>query len=187
MKKLLLETDRLALMILDRSEAQLVLDYYDQNSESFQKVMPKVPSGFYTLRYHEALLMEQKLDMQKGSMLKIYVFKKGMESNIIADISLNQIIRGPLQSCFLGYKCHEKYRSQGYMLEALAAAIHHAFRELRLHRVEANIMPSNIASRKLAERLGFKEEGFSKKYLQINGRWEDHHRYAMINPESKTS
>jgi len=62
-------------------------------------------------------------------------------------------------------------------------ALRHAFRPLKLHRVEANIQPENVASIRLVERLGFRREGFSPRYLKIGGRWRDHVRYALLAEE----
>ena len=65
------------------------------------------------------------------------------------------------------------------MAEGVALALDHAFTTLHLHRIEANIQPSNIASINLVKRLGFSNEGFSRQYLKINGKWRDHERWAL--------
>ena len=67
------------------------------------------------------------------------------------------------------------------MSEALKKIINIAFNELKLHRIEANIMPKNLASQKLVQKFSFKNEGLSKKYLKINGLWEDHYHYVLLN------
>jgi [ribosomal protein S5]-alanine N-acetyltransferase len=66
------------------------------------------------------------------------------------------------------------------MTEALRAAVSHAFGDLGLHRLEANIQPGNVASIALVRRLGFQKEGFSPRYLRINGQWRDHERWALL-------
>jgi [ribosomal protein S5]-alanine N-acetyltransferase len=71
------------------------------------------------------------------------------------------------------------YAGQGLMLEGISLAIDHAFHNLDLHRIEANIQPGNIPSVKLVQKLGFTKEGFSRKYLKINGEWCDHERWAL--------
>jgi ribosomal-protein-alanine N-acetyltransferase len=73
-----------------------------------------------------------------------------------------------------------------YMREGLGLALDHAFKTLRLHRLEANIQPANTASRKLIEGLGFRLEGFSPRYLKIAGRWRDHERWAILSEEWRT-
>lgn len=187
--KPLITTKRLQLVAVDRRYAKRILAYYDRNQESFQKVMPSYPQNFLTEEYHAELLMQQNRDMEEGKMLKIYLFHEEDTEHkiIIGDLTLDRIARGPLQSCYLGYKLDEKQRGNGYMGEALETTLDFAFRILKLHRIEANIMPFNQNSIELAEKLGFKKEGFSPSYLKINGKWENHLRYALLDPEFQSS
>jgi ribosomal-protein-alanine N-acetyltransferase len=98
---------------------------------------------------------------------------------IVGFLNLGEIIRGSLQQAFLGYGGTTQGAGQGYMTEAMHLVLRHAFTELRLHRIEANIQPGNLRSIALARRCGFELEGFSPKYLKINGRWRDHERWAI--------
>jgi ribosomal-protein-alanine N-acetyltransferase len=93
--------------------------------------------------------------------------------------NISQIIRGYLQSAFLGYGAVAAYARRGYMTEGLGLVLAHAFSDLGLHRLEANIQPGNEASIALVRRGGFVKEGFSERYLKINGRWRDHERWAI--------
>lgn len=102
------------------------------------------------------------------------------DETILGAVNVNEIIRGPAQSAFLGYWIGAPYARQGYMTEALQLALRHAFTTLRLHRVEANIMPINRASIALVKRAGFRREGYSAGYLRIAGRWADHERWALL-------
>ncbi|WP_249018701.1 GNAT family N-acetyltransferase [Conexibacter sp. S30A1] len=102
------------------------------------------------------------------------------DDRILGFFNISQITRGSLQSAYLGYAVGEHYAGQGYMSEAIELLLHVAFVELELHRLEANIQPANEASRALAMRAGFKREGFSPRYLKINGRWRDHERWALL-------
>jgi [ribosomal protein S5]-alanine N-acetyltransferase len=101
---------------------------------------------------------------------------------IIGYFNISNIIRGPLQSAYLGYNGVLPYAGNGYMTEALQLVLAYVFGPLGLHRIEANIQPGNAASRALAARCGFVREGFSEKYLRIGGKWRDHERWA-INAE----
>jgi ribosomal-protein-alanine N-acetyltransferase len=98
---------------------------------------------------------------------------------IVGQFNLGQIVRGPLQSAYLGYYGVAGHGGQGYMTEGMMLVLGRAFRELRLHRVEANIQPGNLASIALARRCGFVREGFSERYLKVGGRWRDHERWAI--------
>jgi [ribosomal protein S5]-alanine N-acetyltransferase len=99
---------------------------------------------------------------------------------ILGTINLSQIFRGGFQSAYLGYQIGAEFAGQGYMTEAIELALHYAFAELKLHRLEANIQPGNVASIALVKRAGFVQEGYSRKYLKICGRWRDHERWAIL-------
>lgn len=99
---------------------------------------------------------------------------------IIGVINLNEIVWGALRSAYLGFYVGGPYAGQGLMTEGLGLVIHHAFTQMKLHRLEANIQPGNRRSLALVNRCGFIEEGFSPRYLKIGGRWRDHERWAIL-------
>ena len=98
-------------------------------------------------------------------------------------INLNNIVRGVFESAALGYWIGAPYASQGLMTEALRLMLRHAFETVRLHRVEANLLPHNKASRALVQRAGFRLEGLSPRMLRIAGKWQDHERWALLVDE----
>jgi [ribosomal protein S5]-alanine N-acetyltransferase len=98
---------------------------------------------------------------------------------IVGCVNLSQIVRGVFQSAYMGYQVFAPYARQGYMTEAMPLVLRLVFRTLKLHRVEANIQPTNAASLALVRRAGFHREGYSPRYLKIAGRWRDHERWAM--------
>lgn len=95
-------------------------------------------------------------------------------------INVSEIVRGALRSAYLGYYAFVPHAGRGYMTEGLGLALRWIFGGLRLHRVEANIQPGNGPSRALARRLGFRREGFSRRYLKVADRWCDHERWALL-------
>jgi ribosomal-protein-alanine N-acetyltransferase len=99
---------------------------------------------------------------------------------IVGSINLSQIFRGGFQNAYMGYYVGAEYAGQGYMTEAIQLMLRYAFEHLKLHRLEANIQPENIASIALARRAGFVREGYSERYLKICGRWRDHERWAIV-------
>lgn len=112
---------------------------------------------------------------------------RGEDGVIVGQVSLNEIIRGPLQQAFVGYWIAERFAGRGYMTLGLRRALGHAFSALGLRRVEANIQPHNTRSIALVRRLGFRKEGFSPGYLEIQGRRADHERWAILSEEFEGS
>ena len=107
------------------------------------------------------------------------------DGRIVGVMNLSQIARGNLQSAYLGYYAGEPYAGRGYMTEGIRLLLRRAFEELKLHRIEANIQPGNLASIALVKRAGFVKEGYSRRYLKICGRWRDHERWAIIAEDWK--
>lgn len=97
--------------------------------------------------------------------------------------NITQIFLGGFRSAYLGYSAFFPHAAQGYMTEGLRLVLREAFGPLGLHRVEANVQPENTRSIALVERLGFRREGYSPRYLKIRGRWRDHVRFAMLAEE----
>ena len=94
--------------------------------------------------------------------------------------NFSEIVRGAFRSTYLGYYGFTPWIGQGYMSEGMALTLDVAFRQMKLHRVEVNIQPTNARSVALAERTGFTREGYSPRYVKIAGRWRDHIRFAML-------
>lgn len=101
-------------------------------------------------------------------------------------VNINSVVRGRYQGASLGYAAFAPSAGRGYMAEGLTSALRHAFDELRLHRLEANIQPANKASLALVQRLGFRYEGLSPDYLYIDGAWRDHERWSITAPSPWT-
>ena len=78
-------------------------------------------------------------------------------------------------------KLDKEFVGRGYMTEVVNKVLEIAFEDLKLHRIEANIMPRNIPSIKVVQKCGFEKEGVSKKYLNVNGVWEDHYHFVKLN------
>jgi ribosomal-protein-alanine N-acetyltransferase len=105
------------------------------------------------------------------------------EGRFGGEINLNAIQRGPFQNAYVGYWIDEALAGQGLMPESVVVLARFAFEELGLHRLQISVIPRNTASRRVPEKLGFREEGTALRYLEINGVWEDHVRYAMTSED----
>jgi ribosomal-protein-alanine N-acetyltransferase len=102
---------------------------------------------------------------------------------LAGEINLSSVQRGPFQSAYVGYWIDQAHAGRGYMPEALVALARFAFEHVGLHRMQISIIPRNLRSRRVVEKLKIREEGLAQRYLEINGVWEDHIRYAITVEE----
>ena len=106
-----------------------------------------------------------------------------LQNRFVGEITLSSIQRGPLQSAYVGYWIDEAIAGRGLMPESVVTLLQYAFESLRLHRIEINIIPRNAPSRRVVEKLDLRFEGIAERYLEIDGAWEDHARYAITSEE----
>lgn len=109
------------------------------------------------------------------------------DGSIRGAIHLSEIVRGAFQSAYMGYWVDVDAAGQGWMRAGLRLALHHTFESVGLHRVEANIRPENLPSIALVRGAGFRREGFSPRYLEIDGAWRDHERWALVVEDWRAS
>jgi [ribosomal protein S5]-alanine N-acetyltransferase len=105
------------------------------------------------------------------------------DGRFAGEVSLGSVTRGPFQSAFVGYWIDEALAGNGYVPEGVVLLLRYAFEVLNLHRLEAAIVPRNGPSRRVVEKLGLRDEGTSLRFLQIQGVYEDHIRYAITADE----
>jgi [ribosomal protein S5]-alanine N-acetyltransferase len=103
-----------------------------------------------------------------------------VEGRLAGQVTIDNIVRGALRSGYLGYWIDRDVAGRGMASLAVALVCDHAFSEVGLHRVQADIRPENGPSRRLVERLGFQQEGLLRRYLDIDGDWRDHLAYALL-------
>lgn len=104
-------------------------------------------------------------------------------NDIVGVFNLNDIVRGVFQNAYMGYYVVSAYAGKGYMSLGLKQVLHKAFVDLALHRVEANIQPTNERSIQLVRANHFRKEGYSPRYLNIDGEWRDHERWAITRED----
>ena len=105
-------------------------------------------------------------------------------ATLVGGLTLCNVRRGVTQSCTLGYWIGAPHAQKGYMTAAVRAVVPFVFDSLELHRLEAACLPANAASIKLLEKTGFKREGLARRYLRINGVWQDHLLYALLDTDT---
>ncbi len=119
-------------------------------------------------------------ERQLGSGFGFGIFFKG---RFVGEVTLSSIQRGPFQNGSIGYWIDKEAAGQGLIPEAVVVVLKFAFETLRLHRIEVAIIPRNRPSRRVVEKLDMRSEGVALGFLEINGEWEDHVRYAMTAEE----
>ena len=115
-----------------------------------------------------------------------YGFGVFVDGTFAGEINISSVQRGPFQSAYVGYWIDERQAGHGYTPEAVVALCRYAFEELFLHRLQVSIIPRNRASRRVVEKLDLRCEGLAERYLEINGVWEDHLRFAITSEEWET-
>jgi len=103
---------------------------------------------------------------------------------LVGSVTLSEVLRGPLQSCFIGYYLDREHNGKGLMSEAVRLAVDFGLNKMALHRIEAGAMPHNLASIRVLEKAGFHKEGLAQKNARINGRWEDHQVLAIVRSDN---
>lgn len=112
-----------------------------------------------------------------------YAFGVFVDGVFAGEMNLSSVQRGPFQNAYVGYWIDQAQAGKSYTPEALVVVLRHSFENLALHRLQISIIPRNRASHRVVEKLAIRSEGIAQRYLEINGAWEDHVRYAMTSEE----
>lgn len=123
-------------------------------------------------------------DLREDVGYALFIFS-ATSGALVGGLTLCNVRRGVTQSCTLGYWVGANFARQGYMTAAVRAVVPFVFDLLELHRLEAACLPTNAASIKLLEKTGFKREGLARRYLRINGVWQDHLLYALLDGDPR--
>src|SRR5262245_18006870 len=123
-------------------------------------------------------------DLRTDQAYPFFLFRKE-DNALVGGLALANIRRGVAQAGSLGYWVGAPHARRGYMTAAVRALMPVAFDLLRLHRVEAACIPTNLASTRLLEKTGFRREGYARQYLCINGYWQDHLLYARLRTDTE--
>lgn len=108
-----------------------------------------------------------------------FLLRAKADRSVVGIVNVSDIILGSFRSAHLSYYAFTGHEGQGLLSEGTTWVVAHAFDRLGLHRLEANIQPANGPSLGLARHCGFRQEGFSPRYLFIDGDWRDHERWAL--------
>ena len=164
---------------LELPDAEALLEMLVRDRSFLDQWEPTRSDSFFTLEAHQRWLERIQGD---ENFADFGIFLTAGDE-LVGRIQLSGISRGPFENAYLGYFVSEKHNGRGYATEAVRQAVDAAFGELGLHRVQAAVIPRNVASIRVLEKAGFREEGVALRYLQIAGVWEDHKLYAVTAEE----
>lgn len=177
--QILLDTPRLILRL--PSEADSV-EFQDFDKRNKGHLSPWRAATGESAIDHKTQLLKWEQEFKAGLSIRFLLFlKENPEGKIMGFCNFSQIFRGPFQACYVGYHIDAAVEGKGLMSEAVETAVKYMFEHQKLHRIMANYMPSNQRSARLLHKLGFIVEGRAKKYLLINGQWEDHILTSLTN------
>ena len=158
-------------------DPMLLAAYYKKNFHHLAHSMPLKNNDFFTSQYWKSQQSRYVEARDAGRECRWILADKG---KVIGTIAFDQILKGPLQACYLGYGIDKDYQGLGLMKKALKLSISAIIKEHNLNRIMANYEPSNIRSGNLLKSLGFEREGYARKYLRLNGEWKDHILTSLI-------
>ena len=169
--------------LVTAKDARALAEYYSKNSDFLRIWEPLREGGYHSVESWKRRVQEWIKEQSLGCSAYFISYDKSADA-IIAICSLTNIVRGPFQACNIGHSISEEHQGKGLMKELCRHVIDHAFNQLNLNRIMANYMPINRRSEDLLRSLEFTREGIAKKYLFINGKWEDHVLTSLINPSN---
>jgi ribosomal-protein-alanine N-acetyltransferase len=175
--------DRVYLRPLDTEDVEVVLAYQERNQAFFAQYEPSRPDrGALNIMQVMAQLERGRQAMERDEAYPFGVFSRETDE-LVGRIALNFVTRGPRQSAMIGYTLDRAQNGRGYGSEAARLCVQYGFEQLRLHRIEAGIMPVNIGSKRVVEKCGFTFEGIMRKSLLVEGRWVDLESWAMLDED----
>ncbi|NEZ47980.1 GNAT family N-acetyltransferase [Clostridium niameyense] len=176
-KDFILRGESVNLRILSPRNAKELLEYYIRNRERLQEVEPQREEKFYTLDKQREILVESYKQYINGDIIDFGIYNN---NRFIGKIKVSNIIMGGLKSAVIGYSIDKDFESKGYMKESLKVVIKYVFNEIGLHRLEASTLTENIKSQNLLLSCGFEKLGINRKYIFINGDWQDYNTYYLV-------
>lgn len=163
---------------LTLANAEQVLQLRNRNRDYLKKYEPIRPESYWTLEVQQEMLINGEQNFEAGQGYVFGIFESANEQ-LVGRIEISGVARGPFQNGNLGYFVDKDHHGKGYASAAVQQCLHFAFTEGQLHRLQAGVMPWNTPSLRVLEKSGFRHEGLAKRYLHINGNWEDHALYAI--------
>jgi [ribosomal protein S5]-alanine N-acetyltransferase len=163
-------------------DAESFLGLVTRNRDHFRPYEPRRPASYFTLAGQREQIAAAQRQAELGERFEFGVWERN-GGGLVGRLSLGGISRGALQSAYLGYGIDVGHGGRGYATQAVRLAVRVAFDDLRLHRVQAAVVPENKASARVLAKVGFHEEGLARRYLFLDGQWKDHRMFALTEDE----
>ncbi|WP_028972803.1 GNAT family N-acetyltransferase [Spirochaeta cellobiosiphila] len=163
-------------------DASILSEFYVNNHDHLAPWEPARDKEYHSIASWSVRLLQWEQQRNLGGLFS-FVALSDEEDQIWGHCTLSGISGGVFQACFMGYGVDKNHEGKGVMTSLCHFVLKFAFGDLKLNRVMANYMPSNKRSAHLLKKLGFETEGYAKKYLMINGQWEDHVLTALLNED----
>jgi len=173
---------RVALRAPRVSDAPRLLENAVRSQDHLAPWSPAPEPGQIDVAHVRERILEQRRDFRADRHYR-FCLTLGREGPIIGRVALSQVVRGVFQNAYLGYWIDVEHARKGLMTEAVRLVLDVAFRDLALHRVQAAIIPHNVASLGVARNVGFRQEGRAERYLKLAGAWQDHLLFALTADE----
>ncbi|WOI55674.1 GNAT family protein [Palleronia sp. LCG004] len=183
-RKLTVETDRLTMRPPQHGDFRDWSELRRESADFLQPWEPTWADDHLTRKSFTNRVYWSQRAIGAETAIPLFIFRR-TDAMLVGAITLDNLRRGPAQSGTLGYWIGAPHARRGYMSEAIAGLVHHAFLKLDISRVEAACLPENTASRGVLERAGFKYEGVAQSYLQIAGRWRNHVLYSNLRADRR--
>lgn len=164
------------------SDAEALAQFHVRNRDYFCAYSASREPKYYTVDYQRQLIQQYVTDRYEDSRYTFGIMDTNSHG-IIGLVSLSEVIRGPIESAYLGYCMDKAYTNRGIATAAVKQLIQYAFESLQLHRIEAHVMPANVFSQRVLVRNGFVQEGVCRKNIKVNGQWEDHLLFARLDTD----
>ncbi|CAM4467138.1 ribosomal-protein-alanine N-acetyltransferase [Paenibacillus endophyticus] len=177
-----MNNNRVYIRLMADKDSEQLHAIRQRNYYFFKPFEPIRPDEYFTLEEQRRIIQAGIKGAEEDRNYVFGVFEKQSES-LMGRIELSGVVRGPFQNASLGFFMDEVHNGKGYMTEAIGLVLEYAFSEVGLHRIQAGVMPRNLASVRVLEKAGFRYEGLAKRYLKINGEWEDHALYAITTED----
>jgi ribosomal-protein-alanine N-acetyltransferase len=171
---------RLVARLVSLTDVPVLAELARANREFMAPYEPFRSEEYYTIEGQRALVRGLlALHAQDRSLPYVILDEDG---TVVGRVTLNEIVRGPLQSCSLGYWVAQEAGGRGLATAAVRHVVEVAFGDLRLHRIQAGTLVDNARSQRVLAKCGFVRFGLARRYLKIAGDWRDHVLFELLNP-----